>query len=523
MNIMKKNWGEQVMKMIVQIFLMGYLVFNACSCAQDKLPQYRPHFHFFPENGWMNDPNGLIYYEGEYHMFYQYYPDSTVWGPMHWGHAISKDLIHWLHMPVALYPDSLGYIFSGSAVADADNTSGLGTKNNPPMVAVFTYHDVKGERAGRNDFQYQGIAYSTDKGRTWVKYKNNPVLKNPGIRDFRDPKVSWNEETKKWIMVLAAGDCVMFYSSPDLINWTFESEFGKESGAHGGVWECPDLFPVRSGSETKWILIVSINPGGPNGGSATQYFTGNFDGHQFVLTRKGSDWIDYGKDNYAGVTWSNVQDGRILFLGWMSNWQYAQNVPTVGWRSAGTFPRELIVIGRDSDYVLSSRPVKELRLLRTDSVKITDLKVEKLVDVSKNIKGKISPSEISVTFELPNDTSLYPKDFGLILKNSLNEELKIGYDVEKGHLYLDRNNSGKTDFSKDFAVPIKAPCPLPYRELTMEILVDEASVELFAQDGRTVMTNIYFNSKEYDKFMIYTDENPIVLKELRFFRLKSIW
>src|SRR5688572_327195 len=237
---------------------------------------YRPQLHFTPEAKWMNDPNGMVYHNGEYHLFYQYYPDSTVWGPMHWGHAVSKDLAHWEHLPIALYPDSLGYIFSGSAVVDNGNTTGFGTADKPALVAVYTYHDAKKEKAGRIDYQTQGIAYSVDDGRTWKKYEKNPVLKNPGIKDFRDPNVFWHEASKKWVMILAVLDHVEMYNSSDLKSWTKLSEFGKDFGAHGGVWECPDLFPltIEGESKEKWVMLVSINPGGPNVGSATQYFIG---------------------------------------------------------------------------------------------------------------------------------------------------------------------------------------------------------------------------------------------------------
>ena len=247
--------------------------------------QHRPQFHFSPESKWMNDPNGMVYYDGEYHLFYQYYPDSTVWGPMHWGHAVSRDLVHWEHLPTALYPDSLGYIFSGSALVDWNNTSGFGKDGQPPLIAIFTHHDPVGEKAGRNDFQYQSIAYSNDKGRTWTKYEGNPVVPNPGIRDFRDPKVIWDKDSEQWIMVFAAWDHVKFYASPNLKDWTHLSDFGKAWGSHAGVWECPDLFPMQvEGSATqKWVLLLSINPGSVNGGSGTQYFVGDFDGKDFVL------------------------------------------------------------------------------------------------------------------------------------------------------------------------------------------------------------------------------------------------
>lgn len=320
--------------------------------AQYYQEKYRPQYHFSPESGWMNDPNGLVFYDGEYHLFYQYYPDSTVWGPMHWGHAVSTDLFSWTHLPVALYPDSLGYIFSGSAVSDIYNTSGFGDGTTPPLIAVFTYHNSELERKGNNEFQSQGIAWSNDRGRTWKKFQGNPVLPNPGIRDFRDPKVFRHDASGKWIMILAVHDRVHIYSSPDLKNWSFESEFGESAGSHGGVWECPDLFPltVTGTSSSKWVMLVSINPGGPNGGSVTQYFTGEFDGHKFIPDDIAAKWMDMGTDNYAGVTWSGIpeQDGRKILIGWMSNWNYATVVPSSLWRSAMTIPRELTLYEMDS-------------------------------------------------------------------------------------------------------------------------------------------------------------------------------
>ncbi|HZH37827.1 MAG TPA: glycoside hydrolase family 32 protein, partial [Flavisolibacter sp.] len=301
---------------------------------------HRPQIHFTPKTAWMNDPNGMVYHNGTYHLFYQHNPDSTVWGPMHWGHATTKNLVHWQHQPVKLFPDSLGTIFSGSAVVDVNNTSGFGSKGKVPLVAIFTHHNPVMEKAGRNDFQYQSLAFSLDEGKTWTKYTGNPVVKNPGIRDFRDPKVMWHQGSGKWIMTLATLDRVTFYSSSNLKDWLKESEFGKELGAHGGVWECPDLFPLEYNGEQVWVLLVSINPGGPNGGSATQYFTGRFDGKTFTPLQTDTQWIDYGPDNYAGITWSNTGK-RKIFLGWMSNWQYAAAVPTQTWRSAMTIPRDL--------------------------------------------------------------------------------------------------------------------------------------------------------------------------------------
>jgi fructan beta-fructosidase len=275
--------------------------------------QHRPQFHFTPDSMWMNDPNGMVFYKGEYHLFYQHHPHSNVWGPMHWGHAISQDLVHWKHLPIALWPDSLGTIFSGSAVIDWNNSSGLGDGQEPPMVAIFTHHNHELEKAGSDIFQYQSIAYSLDRGRSWTKYPGNPVLENPGIRDFRDPKVSWYEKDQKWLMVFAAQDRIMFYSSPNLIQWNKESEFSVEIAPGEGVWECPDFFPLTVGGEEKWVLLVSIGDGGPNGGSGTKYYVGDFDGKQFLCDHPDNAprWLDFGKDNYAGVSWSDIpsEDG----------------------------------------------------------------------------------------------------------------------------------------------------------------------------------------------------------------------
>jgi fructan beta-fructosidase len=289
--------------------------------SDSQAEAHRPRFHFTPKRNWMNDPNGLVSHKGVYHMFFQYHPDGTRWGPMHWGHAVSRDLLSWEEKPIALYPDSMGYIFSGSAVVDSLNTSGFGMEGKTPIVAIFTHHNPVREAAGQRGFQYQSLAYSLDDGETWKKFPGNPVLQNTAATDFRDPKVHWHEATGRWVMSLATRDRVTFFSSPDLKAWARESAFGEKLGAHGGVWECPDLFPIEHKGRTVWVLLVSINPGAPNGGSGTQYFLGDFDGHRFKPFDDKTRWIDYGTDDYAGVTFSNTGDRRI-FIGWMSNWNY---------------------------------------------------------------------------------------------------------------------------------------------------------------------------------------------------------
>ncbi|MCB9317475.1 MAG: glycoside hydrolase family 32 protein, partial [Lewinellaceae bacterium] len=429
---------------------------------------HRPQFHFSPKEKWMNDPNGMFFYDGEYHLFYQYYPESTVWGPMHWGHAVSTDLTHWTHLPIALYPDSLGYIFSGSAVVDWNNTSGFGKDGAPPLVAIFTYHDAVAAEAGRTDYQYQGIAYSTDKGRNWTKYADNPVVPNTeDLRDFRDPKVFWHVASEQWIMALAVYDHVAIWGSSDLKNWKHLSDFGKEWGAHSGVWECPDLFPlpVEGTGDTKWVLLLSINPGGPFGGSATQYFVGNFDGKQFTLDQSFSStvsaenavWLDRGRDNYAGVTWSDIPktDGRRLFLGWMGNWDYAQVVPTDAWRSAMTLPRTLTLHQTADSYRLFAQPVPELKALRATSHTIKPANISGMLDLTEQIGCSPAQLELVLDFETLNDGAV---DFGVELSNGRGEYYRIGYDAEAGQFYSDRSKSGDLRFSEKFAgeMPVAA-------------------------------------------------------------------
>ncbi|WP_240676278.1 glycoside hydrolase family 32 protein [Botryobacter ruber] len=501
---------------------------------------HRPQFHFTPPSKWMNDPNGMVYHNGEYHLFYQHNPDTTVWAPMHWGHAVSKDMVHWEHLPIALYPDSLGMIFSGSAVVDVNNTSGLGSKENPAMVAIFTYHDMEGEKAGREDYQTQGIAYSLDNGRTWKKYENNPVIKNLGIRDFRDPKVSWYEEGQKWVMALAVKDKISFYSSKNLKDWKLESDFGANIGAHGGVWECPDLFklPVEGSNEEKWVLLVSINPGGPNGGSATQYFVGNFDGNKFVMDKqfesgllskpaaggaKGHEgiWIDYGRDNYAGVTWANIpkEDGRRLFMGWMSNWDYATVVPTENWRSTMTVARELTLANTPAGLRVVSKPVKELRNIYGSSKSLEAQIISDAVVVSDKLPAGTTSFELNLELEAQQEGS----DFTIELSNAKDQKMVIGYDAAGNRYYTDRTQSGNFNFSDRFATVNYGPRVASGKTITMKLLVDVASVELFADGGKTVMTDIFFPNEPFTTVKLVSKNGQFQLKSGKITELKSIW
>ena len=485
-----------------------------CSSGKKQLQpymteKYRPQFHFSPKAHWMNDPNGMVYLNGVYHLFFQHNPAGTTWGPMHWGHATSPDLLHWTEQPIALYPDSLGAIFSGSAVIDKDNTAGFG-KN--AMVAIFTYHNQKIEDAKTGLHQYQGIAYSTDEGKTWTKYKGNPVLPNPGIPDFRDPKVQWLATGKKWLMTLATKDRITFYSSADLKKWIKESDFGAALGAHGGVWECPDLFSLDYKGTQKWVLLVSINPGGPSGGSATQYFTGSFDGKTFVPDTHTTRWIDYGADDYAGVTFSNT-GARKIFIGWMSNWQYANVVPTQNWRSATTFPRELRLVEVNGQACLASVPVSELGKITGSPASMRGVEVNGELDLSEQVKP--FGGKYLLDIELDNT-----EDFALHLTNNSGNEVIIGYDKASNTYYTDRSRSGDIGFEKSFARKTVAPRIAIGKGLSLKLLVDAASAEVFADEGLSVLTNIFFPKEPFTKLHISTKET-LKIKKIHIVRVES--
>lgn len=513
---------NKIIAILIIINIMG------CSNKANKNlinEKHRPQLHFSPEKKWMNDPNGMVYYEGEYHLFFQYYPDDTIWGPMHWGHAVSKDLIHWEQLPIALYPDKNGYIFSGSAVIDWKNRSGLGENGIPPMVAVFTYHNSEKEKLGLDNFQTQGLAYSLDKGRTWKKYDKNPILPNPGIRDFRDPKIIWSEINQKWYMVLAVSDHVNIYSSNNLLTWDFESEFGQNVGSHKGVWECPDLFPmkIKNSNKTKWVLMVSTNPGAPNGGSGTQYFVGDFDGHNFKNDGEKPKWVDYGKDNYAGVTWSDIpkEDGRRLFIGWMNNWQYANSIPTKNWRGATTLPRTLELIEIHNDFLLKSHIVSEFDKLKEEEKKIakTTLKNEFVITEKQEL-----PIEIVLNFNTKDNTKInFAERFGIILSNNKNEKIIIGYDNLNKVFFIDKTLNGWDNPANEFAQIVYAPYINLDDNLDMHLIIDKSSVELFAKDGLVVMTDQFFPTEEYSVVSLFTEHGEVELTEGKITKLSSIW
>ena len=487
---------------------------SAVCCKEMKLSdtfdtgnreKFRPTYHFSPLYGWMNDPNGMVYKDGEYHLFYQYNPYGSKWGNMSWGHAISQDLVNWKHLPVAIAPDALGTIFSGSAVVDFDNTAGFGAG---AIIAIYTQN---------SDRQVQSIAYSTDNGRTFTKYENNPVLTSEA-RDFRDPKVFWYESTKRWIMVLAVGQEMQIFSSPNLKDWTFESRFGEGQGAHGGVWECPDLFelPVEGTNDKKWVLLCNLNPGGPFGGSATQYFVGSFNGKEFVNESPSkTKWMDWGEDHYATVTWSDAPDNRRIAIAWMSNWQYANDVPTSQYRSPNSVPRDLSLFTVDGETYLQSAPSPELLALR-DASKKRSFKVNGTRTIKEMIPGNDGAYEIELTIE-----NQHADVIGFRLYNDKGEEVDMQYDMKEKKFSMDRRKSGDVGFNENFPMLTWTAIESGKDELKLRLFVDKSSVEAFGDGGRFVMTNQVFPSEPYTHIDFYSKGGAYKVDSCVIYKLKK--
>ena len=471
--------------------------------------KFRPVYHHTPAYGWMNDPNGMFYKDGVYHLYFQYNPYGSVWGNMHWGHSTSTDLMHWKFEGCAIVPDAWGAIFSGSCVVDHENTAGFGKE---AVVAFYT--SAKASPWG--DVQSQSMAYSLDNGKTFVKYEGNPILTS-SEKDFRDPKVFWYAPGKHWVMMLAVGQHMEIYSSVNLKEWKKESEFGAMQGAHGGVWECPDLveIPVEGTREKKWVLICNLNPGGPLGGSAAQYFVGSFDGKKFVNeSPTQTKWMDWGKDNYATVTWNNAPDGRCIALGWMSNWQYANNVPTRQYRSANTLARDLTLYREGQELYLKSTPSSEVKKARGKKVSIPSFKVSEKHEMVNLFEEKQGAYEVEIVIQNAGASKI-----AFCLLNDKGEKVSMYYDLNRKQFVMDRSESGKVDFSKDFPAVTVAPVNVD-KELTLRLFVDRSSIEAFGEDGKFVMTNLVFPSQPYVKMCFEADKNGYAVKTLNVYKLQ---
>ena len=492
---------------------------------------YRPVYHHTPLYGWMNDPNGMVYKDGEYHLYYQYNPYGSKWGNMHWGHSVSRDLIHWQHLDPAIARDTLGHIFSGSTVVDKDNTAGYG---KDALIALYT-------SASDKYGQIQCMAYSTDDGRTYTKYEHNPILTPfDGLKDFRDPKVFWYEPDKKWIMIVSADKNMRFYSSTDLKEWTYLSQFGEGYGAQPNQFECPDFvqLPVDGNKDNmKWVMIVNINPGCMFGGSATEYFVGTFDGKAFKCDTKPqiTKWLDYGKDHYAAVCISNTGD-RTIALPWMSNWQYANITPIKQYRGANGLPRELTLYTKDGQTYVAANVVPEAKALRKDSRAIEGFSL----NGEHRIDNLTDGTDCAVELEM-DITPGSAQTVGFDLLNEKGEKVKVYLDMKAERLVMDRTESGITqldgpskgnydvhvketddhrkslsvNYQNDFALGTWAPLALCNgKTYHLDIFVDKCSVEIFVDGGRIAMTNLVFPTRPYDGLRFYSEGGQATVNNL---------
>lgn len=505
-----KYIGQQITIKVQDTLLQDTLAQNI---TQDKSYNYlhneehRPIYHFSSPFGWINDPNGLFYDKGKFHLYFQYNPYGVKWGNMSWGHASSSNLIHWKNHQTALLPNELGDIFSGSIVIDKQNTAGFGEN---AICAFYT---------SATDKQVQSLAYSTDNGMTFTNYEHNPILVDENYKDFRDPKLFWHQETNKWIMSLATGQTITFYGSTNLKEWSRLSEFGQGIGNHDGVWECPDLFQVANNKDSKWVLFVSINPGGPNGGNATQYFIGEFDGITFTPDDIPYPlWIDYGRDNYAGVTWHNNPRKKPKYIGWMSNWDYANDIPTKHFKNAMTLPRTIELANNGKHFYLKNYPVKEVKELRVEKVDISTQLLQKSLNINNFLEDNNGAYEILIDFAIvENSTSKVV----LTLSNHESEKLTFSLNLHKETLTVDRSESGNISFSDKFAnTKIIAPL-VKEQKYQLKLFIDKASAELFVNKGKLAITNTIFPSEPYNNIHLEVEKGAIDITKFNIYNLEN--
>lgn len=506
---------------------------------------YRPLYHHTPEYGWMNDPNGMFYKDGVYHLYYQYNPYGSKWGNMHWGHSVSPDMVHWVHLDPAIPRDTLGHIFSGSSVVDYNGDAGYGKGT---VISFYTSHkEVPQPDGTKRQRQFQCMAYSVDGGRTFTTYPGNPVLVPfDGLKDFRDPKVFWYEPAKAWYMIVSADKNMRFYKSTNLKNWTYISEFGKGWGAQPNQFECPDFFPLTIDGKQKWVMIVNINPGCLFGGSATEYFVGDFDGTRFKPDTKPSvaKFLDYGKDHYATVTFSNT-GSRVLAIAWVSNWQYANLTPIRQYRGQNSLPRELKLFRAGGDLYVSANVADEARSLRQQTRTLGDYTVTADTRIANLFPNNDGAFEIEADVT-PDKNGLA----GLDLVNGKGERVKIYIDVKAGRIVMDRTESGITKFGEravphqieldydshehrelstpvrkahainyknDFALGTWAPLSLcASKTYHLNIFVDKCSIEMFVDGGRIAMTNLVFPTEPYND-LVLTGKGTV--KNLKVYKL----
>lgn len=491
---------------------------NVVDTPQNDFSRFRPIFHFSPPKNWVNDPNGLVYHQGTYHLFYQYNPYSSKWGHMTWAHATSKDFINWENLPIAIpenEQDSM-MIFSGSVVVDTENSSGFGTKENPPLVAIYTAfnHSKDTLKSG----QSQHLAYSNDGGTTWTKYEKNPII-DLKKKDFRDPNVFWHIESKQWVMavVLPLEFKCLFYASKNLKTWNLLSEFAG-AGDRRLIWECPALveLPVDGNAkQKKWALLISAaHPDSTSKYVGMQYFVGDFDGKIFKNLNKPSTtlWLEYGKDFYAAIPWNQNPDERKIIYGWMNNWAYADTIPTSPWRGQMSVPRTIGLKTYAEGIRLTQLPVKELEKLRKKAYHFDNLLISELGQVLKQIQSHTL--EIEIEFEIQE-----AKEFGIKVAQGKAEETIVGYEVDSKQVYIDRRTSGMVNFKNNFASKDNAPLEAEDGKIKLKILLDNCSVEVFANDGRVAITSLIFPSKESKGLSLFAKNGKVKVVDLMIWEL----
>jgi len=504
------------MKKLLQLSLfLPFLPFLSFSQTPKETPHWRPNYHFSPPKNWINDPNGLVYHQGQYHLFYQHNPVENKWGHMGWGHAVSKNLIDWEPLPLAIPEDSV-WIFSGSVVVDKNNSSGFQTGTNPCMVALYTadYHDAKKEA--------QYLAYSNDNGTTWTKYAGNPVI-DLQMTDFRDPHVIWHEKTQKWVMSVAFPKelKVIFFTSKNLKNWTRSGEFGNQ-GEVRKIWECPALveMPVDGNSQnTKWLLFVSTN-GVQDKFEGMQYFVGEFDGTTFQNsnTPETKLYVDYGKDFYAAIPYTDAPNNQKILLGWMSNWQYADAMPTFPWKGQMAIPRNINLKSTPSGLRLFQEPISTLKPKKDY---LTFEKENFVLSKEKQISGislfASNSYMVEVEFSIKS-----AKNFGLKIAQKKDEkddkkvlqETVVGYDLANHQLYIDRRKSGQL-IKENFPSIETASLKIGDSTLKLKILVDKSSVEVFANDGQIALTSLIYPDEKSNIFSLFTKRGKVKVSYLK--------
>lgn len=508
---------------LAPLFLLLFLSSTPGGKSPAYNQPYRPQFHFFPRIHWTNDPNGLVYFEGEYHLFFQYNPFGDEWGHMSWGHAVSRDLTHWTELPVAIPEQNGIMIFTGSAVVDEHNTSGFCLNGKPCLVAIYTGFSPATPK--KPALQTQNIAYSNDRGRTWTKYAGNPVL-NLHLSDFRDPKVFWSETQRRWIMAVSLPNDhkIRFYHSENLKSWKFLSDFGP-AGATGGQWECPELFelPVDgNAANRRWVLKVGINPGALQGGSGEQYFVGHFDGTRFIddNVRPATLWTDYGKDCYCALTFNHLPSSHPeVMIGWMDNWQYAAQLPTSPWRGQMTIPRQLSLRTTPEGIRLIQQPADELKELREKHWSVSNTTPDAVNQTLKSVG-----EEAGHTYELRANVSVgTAEEVGWKLLADDGTYTLVSYNRDRHELFVDRTHANAVNISKDFPARIAAPLTISGDTVPFDIFVDRSSIEVFVDGGRITMTNLVFPAPHAATANFYTkggQPGPVTLDA---WQLRSIW